>query len=36
MTHKSDVVTYVHLVTRETACIALTMAALHDPDVKEA
>ena len=33
-THTLDVITYSSLVTRETVCIALTMAAWHDLEVK--
>ena len=30
MTNTPDTITYSNVVTRETVCIALTMAALHD------
>ena len=36
MTHTPDTITYSSVVTRETLCIALTMAALHDLEVKVA
>ena len=36
MTHTPDTITYSSVVTRETVCIALTMAALHDLEVKAA
>ena len=36
MTHKQDVITYLSLVARETVHIALTMAVLHDLEVKAA
>ena len=36
MTHTLDVITYSCIVSRETVCIALTMAALHDLEVKAA
>ena len=29
-----DTITYSSVVVRETVCIALTMAALHDPEIK--
>ena len=32
--HIPDVVTHSSAVTREIVCIALTMAALHDPEIK--
>ena len=34
MTHTPDTVTYSSVVTRETVHIALTMAALHNLEVK--
>ena len=34
MTNTPDTITYSSVVTRETVCIALTMAALHDLEVK--
>ena len=36
MTHTSDIITYSSVFTRETVCIALTMAALHALAVKAA
>ena len=36
LTHTPDVVTYSIVITKETLCIALTMAALHDLEVKGA
>ena len=36
LTHTPDNITYSSLVTRETVCIALKMAALHDLEVKAA
>ena len=36
MTHTSDVITYFSVVTRETECISLNMAAVHDLEVKAA
>ena len=35
-TQMLDVITYSSIVTTDTTCIALAMAALHDLDVKEA
>ena len=34
MTNTLDTITYSSVVTRKTVCIALTMAALHDLEVK--
>ena len=34
MTHTLDTITYSSVVMRETVCIALNMAALHDLEVK--
>ena len=34
MLHTSDVIIYCSVVTRETVCIALTMGALHDLEMK--
>ena len=34
MTHTPDTIPYSSVVTRETVCIALTMSALHDLQVK--
>ena len=36
MTHTPDTITYSSVVTRETVHIALTMALLHDLEVKAA
>ena len=36
MTHTLDDITYSCVVSRETVCIALTVAALHDLEVKSA
>ena len=36
MTHTPDIITYSSVVMRETVCIALTMVALHDLEVKAA
>ena len=36
MTHTLDVIIYFNLVTREFVCIAFTVAALHDLEVKAA
>ena len=36
MNHTPDTITYFSVVTRETVCIALTMEALHDLEVKAA
>ena len=36
MTHILDTITYSSVIMRETVCIALTMAALHDLEVKAA
>ena len=36
MTHTPDTITYSSVVMRETVCIALTMVALHDLEVKAA
>ena len=36
MTHRPDTITYSSVVTRETVCISLTMAVLHDLNVKAA
>ena len=36
MTHTPDTVTYSSVVTRETVCNTLTMAVLHDLEVKAA
>ena len=33
--HTPDVITYSSVVIRETACITLTMAALHDLEIKQ-
>ena len=35
MTNTPDIITYSSVVTRETVYIVLTMAMLHDVDVKE-
>ena len=34
MTHTMDTITYSSVVTRECVCIALTMVALHDLEIK--
>ena len=34
VTHTPDSITYSNVVTRETVCIALTVTALHDLEVK--
>ena len=34
--HVLDVITYSSVITRETVCIALTMAALHDLEINGA
>ena len=36
MTHTLDAITYSSVVTRKTICMALTMAALHNLEVKAA
>ena len=36
MIHTPDTITYSSVVMRETVCIALTMAMLHDLEVKAA
>ena len=36
LTHTPDTITYSSVVTRETVCIAFTMAVLHDLEVKAA
>ena len=36
ITHTPDIITYSSVVTTETVCIALTMGALHDLEVKAA
>ena len=36
MNHTLDIITYSSVVTKETVCIALTMAALNDLEVKPA
>ena len=36
MTHTLDTITYSSVVTRETVCITLSMAVLHDLKVKTA
>ena len=33
MTHAAHAITYSSVVTKEAACIILTMAALHEPEV---
>ena len=34
MSHTPDTITYSSVITRETVCIALTMAVLHDLEIK--
>ena len=36
ITHTPDTITYSSEVTRETVCIAFTMVALHDLELKDA
>ena len=36
MIHTLDTITYSSVVNRETVCIALTMVALHDLEIKAA
>ena len=36
LTHTPDVITYFSVVTRKTVCIALTMVAFHELEVKAA